>query len=217
MHTFVEYVKFNLSVLFQTLKITNQCLHRRGLNQVPKVQVQVQLSGEKIEEPVRKFLCHTHYNSFHHFKSSNKNPCFICDKLTNKTITIIDENLDIFEKYIEIELKFETKSDRTKKVSCCALCNNSFNQICRSEAAEDVLLQTDKFLQDIIPKFKFDDTVSENNIDIYTVYKILTEVVSFLQEEAILLPVLFERYKCALLRNINKFDLILSLNLKCIN
>ncbi|CAC5372948.1 unnamed protein product [Mytilus coruscus] len=165
---------------------------------------------------VNDVLCHIHHNSLSNFKReiSQHVECVICKKSSSKRfISIIKENVDIFTKYLRLELQHDTDLDTTAKLYCCSLCYKNFNAFCRSDAGEDLKYQTSQYMCEHVHKFKFDESVSQDNLDLYTSEQINDIVLeSFLKEEPLLLPNIYEQFKQYLLVNIAKFQYVISEN-----
>ncbi|CAC5358619.1 unnamed protein product [Mytilus coruscus] len=157
---------------------------------------------------VNDVLCHIHYNALSNFKReiSQHVECVICEKSSSKRfISIIKENVDIFTKYLRLELQHDTDLDTTAKLYCCSLCYKNFNAFCRSDAGEDLKYQTSQYMCEHVPKFKFDESVSQDNIDLYT-FEQINDIVL----EPLLLPNIYEQFKQYLLVNIAKFQYAIS-------
>ena len=115
-------------------------------------------------ENYKTALCHVHYDKFNHyindssvFKSSN----------TKRFVNILDENKDLFLKYLASELNYvELKQD--VKFTCCSTCYNSFNIFCRSDIGELTRYQTSQYLQDcVLDHFKFSEIPNIDNLFIF--------------------------------------------------
>ncbi|CAG2238273.1 unnamed protein product [Mytilus edulis] len=163
---------------------------------------------------VNGILCHIHYNALSNFKReiSQHVECVICEKSSSKRfISIVKENVDIFTKYLTLELQHDTDVDTKEKIFCCSLCYKNFNAFCRSDAGEDLKYQTSQYMCEQVYKFKFDESVSQENIDLYTFEQIKDIVLeSFLKEESLLLPNIYEKFKQYLYINIAKFEYVIS-------
>ncbi|CAG2219418.1 unnamed protein product [Mytilus edulis] len=163
---------------------------------------------------VNGILCHIHYNALSNFKReiSQHVECVICEKSSSKRfISIVKENVDIFTKYLTLELQHDTDVDTKEKIFCCSLCYKNFNAFCRSDAGEDLKYQTSQYMCEQVHKFKFDESVNQENIDLYTFEQIKDIVLeSFLKEESLLLPNIYEKFKQYLYINIAKFEYVIS-------
>ncbi|CAC5415614.1 unnamed protein product [Mytilus coruscus] len=80
----------------------------------------------------------------------------------------------------------------------------------KSDAAEDQLSQTTEYLFSCLENFTVIDTekVTTENIDSFSFRSVLESVInSFVEEKALLLPNLYEQYKCILHKNAKKLGL----------
>lgn len=156
-------------------------------------------------------MYHIHYNTLSNYKKEMCQ-CVICEKSSrNKNITISDEKYEIFSKYLKSELGFDRETDIREKLLCCLPCYKFFNIYCRSEAGEDARCQMDQYFYECLNKNVLLDPVSIENIDMFTLYQITEYVIhSFLDEKAILMPALYEKYKQKLIHNIETWNFKIS-------
>ena len=117
--------------------------------------------------------------------------------------TVSEDKRELFTRYFNFDMHLEN-------LICCPYCYNNFNSFSRSDAAEDQLSKTTEYLFSCLENFTIIDTekVTTENIDLFSFRSVLESVInSFVEEKALLLPNLFEKYKCILHKNANKLGL----------
>ena len=86
--------------------------------------------------------------------------------------------MDTFLKHLKFELNFDTDIDVSVKIFCCPTCYKSFSSFCRSDRGEEVMFQAFQYINTCIHRYNFDYSVSQDNVDLYT----LQEISEFIAE-----------------------------------
>ena len=97
---------------------------------------------------------------------------------TTKYISILKESVDTFLKHLKLELNFYTDIDVLVKIFCCPTCYKSFNSFRRSDRGEEVMFQDFQYINTCLHRYNFNDSVSQDNVDLYT----LQEISEFIAE-----------------------------------
>ena len=116
-----------------------------------------------------------------------------------------------FFEYLKLELNFDTDIDVTVNIFCCPTCYNSFNTFVGQIQGEEAMFQTFQYINTCLHRYNFDDSVSQDNVDLYTLQEICEFTTDlFMNEKVILLPNLFAKYKKKLEINIKNHKLSVS-------
>ena len=157
-------------------------------------------------------LCHKHYNAISNSKTELRQ-CVVCEKSSRvmRYITLPSDKHAVFSKYLSNELSCNKDLNSFERIDCCHICYNGFNSFCRSDSGEDARFQTDEYLMSCLQANQFTDSVSLENIDIYSFQEVFEFVIqSFLQEQPVIVPHLFEHYKESLDKNISNLNITFS-------
>ncbi|CAG2223496.1 unnamed protein product [Mytilus edulis] len=171
------------------------------------VSIQTEFPEYSTSDTFFSHLCHSHYNKLNKCINLNVVQCIVCDKFSGKNTgsfkTVSEDKRELFTRYFNFDMHLEN-------LICCPYCYNNFNSFSRSDAAEDQLSKTTEYLFSCLENFTIIDTekVTTENIDLFSFRSVLESVInSFVEEKALLLPNLFEKYKCILHKNANKLGL----------
>ena len=111
-------------------------------------------------------------------------------------------------KYLRSELNIDSDVSSAENLFCCVTCYNSFNLFSRS----DTIYQTSQYLKDSLEQFKSDNLIPKiDTLDIFAFQQILEYVVDcFLNEQVLLLPVVYTKYKEQLLISADLYNINLT-------
>ncbi|CAC5418641.1 unnamed protein product [Mytilus coruscus] len=171
------------------------------------VSMHTQFPEHSTSDTFFSHLCHSHYNKLNKCINLTVVQCIVCDKFSGRNTgsfkTVSEDKRELFTRYFNFDMHVEN-------LICCPYCYNNFNAFSRSDAAEDQLSQTTEYLFSCLENFTVIDTekVTTENIDSFSFRSVLESVInSFVEEKALLLPNLYEQYKCILHKNAKKLGL----------
>ncbi|CAC5419985.1 unnamed protein product [Mytilus coruscus] len=171
------------------------------------VSMHTQFPEHSTSDTFFSHLCHSHYNKLNKCINLTVVQCIVCDKFSGRNTgsfkTVSEDKRELFTRYFNFDMHVEN-------LICCPY----YFTIILMPFLDQMLQRTSCPKQlntySVVWKNPIIDTekVTTENIDSFSFRSVLESVInSFVEEKALLLPNLYEQYKCILHKNAKKLGL----------